>query len=176
MKKLIKNLKKKSLSNSDILNGTYGKAKLYTYPQLSKFKTLDDAFDGCDSIVLLYLQTPNYGHWCCLNKINNNLVEFFDPYGYVIDSELKWVNKKTRKELKQECPNLSKLLIKSRYQLSYNEYEFQSEKKDINTCGRHCIIRICYRKIPLETYKKMFKSVIKMGNPDDIVTILTYDI
>ena len=172
----LKKLMEKPLSDSDITKATNGKTNIYTYSDITKYDDIDDLFNGKDSITILYRTNPNYGHWCCLNKINESLIEWFDPYGIFPDDEQKLMDNDTRINLNQYLPHLSKLMKNSKYQLSYNNHKFQEWKKGINTCGRHCIIRTLFRNIPLENYKKFFVNNSKYGNPDEIVTILTKQI
>lgn len=172
----LKKLMKKPLSYKEVLKACNNNSIFVLYPDLAKVNDIDELLNKKGSILLLYLQNPLYGHWCCLNKVNNKLIEFFDPYGFFVDTELRFNTKQKNTQLKQTAPFLSKLLMKSPYDLSYNEFKFQSKKSTIGTCGRHCATRINYRNTTLSTYKKMFDSVSKIGNPDEIVTILTYDI
>jgi len=172
----IKQLIKKPFSDKDMMRATNGQTNIYTYPQITKYNNIDDLFGDKDSITILYMTHENYGHWCCLNKINDNLIEWFDPYGVFPDHEQLLISPEIRTKMNQDLPYLSKLLKNSKYQLSYNQYKFQEWKKDVNTCGRHCAIRILFRKIPLDKYKKIFDKYKQYGNPDEIVTILTKDI
>ena len=176
IKKEIKQLIKKPLSVDDVKRICDYKTTFVTYPELNNVKDIDDILNKHGSVLILYLQSPTFGHWCVLNKINDKLIEFFDPYGYFVDNPLKYNDKARNMMLKQKAPYLSKLLIKSKYDLSYNEHPFQTKKYDINTCGRHCGLRIKYKSVTLNNYKKMFDSVKKYGTPDEIVTVLTYDI
>lgn len=176
MLKTLKKLKKKALSNKDIIDNVKHNISFVTYPELENFNSLDDVFDDNKSILILYLQSPNFGHWTCLNKLGNNLIEFFDPYGILIDNELKFNSKELNDKLEQDAPFLSKLMIDSQYNLSYNEFSFQEEASNINTCGRHCIVRMNHLNLSLNQYKNVFSKLKKFLSPDDVVTIMTFDI
>ena len=172
----IKNLQSTALSGDDIIKCTKNRSNVITYPDLNNMHSIEEAFNGKNSLVILYLQQPNYGHWVCLNKLPNNIIEFFDPYGFFPDSQLKYTKAYMRKQLEQELPKLSELLKKTKYKLSYNEHQFQKKKEGIYTCGRHCCVRINNSHKQLHEYKQSFDKLSKYGNPDKIVSILTSNI
>lgn len=176
LKNIINSIKKIPLSNNQIINNLNHTGVFYTYPELNNYNNIDELFKNTKSILLLYLQSPIWGHWCCLNKLGNNLIEFFDPYGIMIDYEFKFNDKTTNKKLGQIKPKLSELMLKSKYKLSYNEFAFQELNENINTCGRHCLIRMNNINLSLIEYKNIFDKYKKILNPDDIVSILTYDV
>jgi hypothetical protein len=48
----------------------------------------------------------------------------------------------SRLEALDQCqPYLTKLLRASGRPVYYNTHEFQHDKRSINTCGRHCVVR-----------------------------------
>lgn len=56
----------------------------------------------------------------------------------------------------------------------YNKTKFQKVDDDIATCGRHCVIRLLFKDLPLPKYAKMIE---KSGmSPDEFVTRKTYDL
>ena len=173
---MLKKLINKPLSNKDIMNNVNHNISFIVYPYLKKYDDIDDVFNGNKSILILYLQNKNFGHWTCINKLSDNLIEFFDPYGFIIDQELKFNTKKKNKLLDQSSPILSKLLINSKYKLSYNEFSFQDNGSNINTCGRHCVVRMNNLGLSLLKYKSVFDDFKGIYSPDEIVTIMTYDI
>jgi len=167
----IKKLQNISLSNDDILKKLDGKVNIIDYSQLKYVHDIDEILYPYDACVILYLTRKNYGHWTCIFK-RGNLIEHFDSYGLMPDAELDWkMDPYFRKKSNQDYPHLSCLLIDSKYDLSFNEHQFQKKLKDINTCGRHVIVRLWCRDMPLEDYKKMFDSFTL--DPDSVVTILT---
>lgn len=172
---MLKKLKKIPLSNKQIVDSVFYPIEFIIYRDFNNYDSIDEAFNGKKSILILYLQTESFGHWTCLIKLKNNLIEFFDPYGYVIDKGLKFNNKNLNDHLGQRYPYLSELLVKSKYNLSYNNFSFQRKGSNINTCGRHCIVRMNNNNLSLKRYKQIFDSLEKKHNlnPDDVVTILT---
>jgi hypothetical protein len=173
----IKRLEDISLSVDDVMRIVNGKANFISYDKLISVNDLDELLDPYGSCLLLYLTDENYGHFCCLNKINKNEVEFFDPYGIFVDNEFEdfEIDEHFNKKKNQDRNYLSYLMYKSPYKLSYNEHQFQKKNDDIKTCGRHCGIRMLLKHMPLKEYSKlMFKN--GYGDPDTFVTILTADI
>ena len=81
-----------SLSSDDILKALDSKVKIIQYPDISKYKTIDNLLAPYNRVVILYLTTKNYGHWVCIFKNKNNQIEFFDSYGIKPDNELKFIN------------------------------------------------------------------------------------
>jgi hypothetical protein len=170
MDSIIKELRKKPFSGEDILNITDNQTKIITYPELYNFKTIDDVFKPYDSVVILYETKPNYGHWVCLLK-HGNKIEFFDPYGFFIDDQLEFINKKFRKQNNEDFPILSKMLLDSKYKIVYSKAKLQKYSGDISSCGRHVTFRIVMRDLPLNEYVKLLKH--NKYDPDMIVTYLT---
>jgi len=172
----IKQLQKKSLSDSDILKLVGGKANLLTYPELLNYKTIKSALGPHKCLILLYLTSDNYGHWVCVIE-HKNRIEFFDSYNYKPDHEQEFIPKKFAKESHQEIPHLTKLLLDSGKPIEYNHAKLQSNEKDVNTCGRHVGVRINNRNVKLDDYIKILQSKKKQGvTPDMIVTYLSENI
>jgi len=167
-----KDLRGYSLSNFDI-NKMIPTLKIISYPDLLKYKTIDQALDEKGRLMILYLTQDEYtGHWICLLK-KGNKIEFFDPYGNLKpDEESAWVSKKKLAEFDQDTHYLTKLLKESGSKVVYNKFPFQSENRDITTCGRHCATRLYFKHLTLPEYTQM---VLDSGMaPDDFVTNFTY--
>lgn len=166
------NLEGKSLSNREVLDLVNHKANFITYDKLANVNNIDDILEPHGACVILYFTAENYGHFCCLFRVEPGVLEFFDPYGLFVDKELDF-NKDIyfRQEKNQDYPHLSYLLDYSPYALTYNNYKFQKKKEDVRTCGRHCACRINFRMMDLEKYKDF------LTNPyldfDNTVTLLT---
>lgn len=158
-----------SLSNGDINKLLDGKCNIMSYDQLSKYDNIDSAMGKYGALILLYQTKQNYGHWCCVFKRNNNTIEFFDPYGLFPDDELEFVPKNMRKVLNEDYPHLTWLLYNSGYKkIDYNSKQLQKFKGDVNTCGRHCAVRIMLRNLPIDEYIKFLGK-----DPDKKVLELT---
>ena len=165
MEKQIINKEKVSLSDGNILHLTENKCNVMPYDELLNYKTLDEALGEYGALCVLYETSQNFGHWVAVIK-NNDLIEFFDPLSSKPDREWKFIIAEYRKK-----PYLSHLMRESPYKLSYNEYKFQKNKRGINTCGRHCAMRIILKDYTLEQYKQIMTN--KKYDPDFLVTLFT---
>jgi len=147
---------------------------LIEYSQLYNTDNLDELFVN-DCCVILYRSSPKVAHWCCLLR-NKFGIEFFDPYGELIDSqidEVKSVNPKYGNNY-YHGKQLIKLLIESKYKcLHYNEFRLQKEAKNINTCGRHVAVRLLFKNLSLEQYVKHLLTMYPNQSPDEIVLQIT---
>lgn len=176
----LKELKKVSLSNKDVMALIGNKANLVLYPDVSNYGSLDDLMGPYGASIILYESKPSYGHWVTVFKLNDTNVEYFNSYGDSLDSgfpdaTLKHIPKDFREVSNQNHTYLADLMMKSPYQLSYNQFPFQKKGSDIRTCGRHVACRLLFRHLSLDEYYKMIKrycNQFKM-DPDDVVTVMT---
>ena len=166
MEKKILKLEKKPLSNTDIEHLTGGKYKVLSYTELMTYRTLDELLNPNGAFCVLYETDENFGHWVAVIKINDKLVEFFDPLSSKPDGEFAFISNTYKKQ-----PYLKHLLKESPYKLSYNQYKFQKNKLGVNTCGRHCALRMLLKHLSLEQYKKLLTT--KKYDYDFMVTLLT---
>lgn len=171
-----------ALSDKEVMEIIEGRANLILYRSLSNFNNIDEVLGPHQAAIILFESKPSFGHWVCLFK-RGNVIEFFNPYGDnkyneegFPDETLTFISKKFRKQSNQDRPVLSQLLLDSPYQLTYNEYPFQEMVEDINTCGRHCAVRLMLRDLPLKEYYKFITYLCKYldVDPDQLVTILTF--
>jgi|WetSurMetagenome_2_1015567.scaffolds.fasta_scaffold00833_5 hypothetical protein len=164
-----------ALSNIDIMRIVNNKANIILYPDLHKYKTIDQILGPYGATFILFEAKPNYGHWCLLFKTNPGTLEFFNPYNGLPDDSLEHISDDFRKRSKQDIPYLSLLMLESPYQLSYNEHQFQEHSKNIKTCGRHCCVRFLCRRMSLKKYYKFINEYCRALKitPDQFVTALT---
>ena len=165
MEKQIIDKEKVSLSDKDILQLTQNKCRVMTYSDLLNYKTLDEALGRNNALCVLYETSDKFGHWVAVIK-TNGIIEHFDPLSSKPDREFKHISDEYKKN-----PYLSHLMKESPYKLSYNQYKFQKNKPNINTCGRHCAMRIILKNYTLEEYKKLMTN--KTYDPDFLVTLFT---
>jgi hypothetical protein len=175
---IIKQYKDIALSDKEVLRLIDRKANLILYPNLHKYKTIDEVLEPYGACIILFaaqIQPSMYGHWCCIFKMDDQLLEFFNPYGGWPDDSLEYIPMKTRKKSHQYYPYLSNLMLDSPYELSYNEYKFQKHGENIKTCGRWCALRLICRYMPLQEFHDMVKYLTKSFNitNDELVTLLT---
>jgi hypothetical protein len=173
-----------SLNDSQLMNLIDNKANLILYPDLHKYNNIDTLLNPYGACVLLYESKPNYGHWTCFFKVKKNEIEFFNSYGDtepnegLPDGSLEFIPEEFR-EVSNQCHTyLSKLLVDSPYNLSYNQYKFQKVGNGINTCGRHVATRLNFRHLLLDDYYKFIKSYCRNLDldPDEVVSLLTQNI
>jgi hypothetical protein len=160
------------LSDGDINKILKPDTKILVYPDLENVSSIDEIFDPMGRCMLLYPVSSEFsGHWVCLMKRGNS-IEFFDPYGNAPDTELEWVSKAKRRAMNIEEPTLTRLMKESGYKTTYNSHDFQEDHKSVNTCGRHCIVRLVFKHLTLDEYRKLIKS--SGLSPDEFVSGVTY--
>ncbi len=164
MEKIVKKFIQHSLTGEDILNICNNKANLTTVSNLKKYLNIDHVLGKFGACVLLY-DTPNGepGHWSCIIKRSNNVIEFFCPYGLKPDEA---------NDVTKGFPYLSQLLNESKYKVLYNDYQLQKYSDDINVCGRYVGLRIQLRNMPLNEFINLFTKN-KHYNSDFWITVLT---
>ena len=169
----MKKLMKVALSSEQIKKAV--NTNLLTYNELINYNSLAKVLGAYKSCVILYTTSDNRGHWCLIFEQNPETIEFFDPYGSIIDSQLKYISESYKQKSGFNHTYLIKLILKSKYKyIEYNSYKFQSKGNNINTCGRHVITRLKYRNLNLDDYFKMIKN--SGMNGDYFVTIETKNI
>ena len=165
-----------SLSETDIQQ-MIPTLKIVPYPDLLKAQKIDDVLDEKGRLMLLYLtENENTGHWVCLLKYrNSNIIEYFDPYGnYKPDGESKWLTPQKLKQLGQATKKLTQLLDQSQYEIKSNAFPFQTDKINMNTCGRHCTTRLYFKHLRLPEYIKLVES--SGLSADEFVSAFTYNL
>ncbi len=163
-----------SLSNDDIGNYLNNRIKVVTYKDLYNFNSIDDLLSPFGVIALLFETRPGNGHWTILFKRNNQMIEFFDSYGLVVDDELKFVNSKYKNMLRENYKYLTKLIYDSPYELEYNPHHFQKLDGNVNTCGRWIILRYIYKSLTIDEFFRVIKDISKEFSlsPDELVVKL----
>lgn len=157
--------------NSDDMRRLAEGAKVISYGELKKARTIDDAFGEGDKLVILYHWADRSGHWIGLTRNRGEgTIDYFDSYGHGVDEPLNWPNvKKTR--WAQDRAWLSRLLADSPYEIFYNEYAYQGGQT--STCGRHVGLRMRYASLPLDDYQRFCKRLAQLGDIDNLITLIT---
>jgi hypothetical protein len=117
-------------------------------------------------VAILYQAGESYGHWTLLLRTPEG-IEFFDPYGIIIDKEFKYLEK-------QQPHYLAKLLYdldKSGVVINYNPWKFQDMKYGINTCGRWVILRSLFKDWGIDKFANVVDRVSRQLNltPDEFI-------
>lgn len=169
----IKKVESYPLSDGDI-NIILGGTKIFTYPDLSKFSRLEDIFDSHGRAMMLFLTTSDSsGHWVCFMR-RNGAIEYWDPYGLAPEADKKWLSKSKLIGLGEDEPLLMRLIRQSGLPFSYNKYKYQKDANNINTCGRHCCVRLLNKELSEKEYYQKIKN--SGMSADEYVTKITYNI
>ena len=135
-----KNTIEYSLSNVDI-ERYVGRGHIIKYSDLSNFDHIDDVFNGNSFVIVLIESKPSAGHWCCMLRYDNT-IELYDSYSGTLDNELSSISKQMKIELGENEHILTELLKKSGHKVIVIKYKFQSEKNNVDTCGKWILLRI----------------------------------
>jgi len=171
----IQSMKAYSLSNDDINAILSPDTNILTYNELSGLNSIDDALDSLGRCILLCpVMSENSGHWVCLWK-EGSILHYFDPYGYKPEEFRKWVKPRTKLfGMGAGEETLMRLLRESPYEVVWNNVAYQKDRKDINSCGRHCIVRLLLKDYTAKEYADLVR--MSRLSADDFVTIVTMEI
>jgi hypothetical protein len=163
-----------ALSDSDLRKLLGDDIKIVIYPELENVNDIEEVFDNKGRCMVLFLtENENTGHWLCLH-LDGEEIHYFDPYGNGVDKNRSWLSRAKLIELNEDQPFLRKLLLQSGKKVYYNDFPFQEDRNDINTCGRHCATRLLYKDLDLDDYYNMIKE--SNLTPDEFVSNITYEI
>jgi hypothetical protein len=172
-------IKAYALSNEDIQKILNPDTKIITYPQFCEMESIDEAFDSLGRSIFLFLtESPTVGHWIAMLK-KGSTIFYFDSYGDRPEAQRKWISEEQLYELGEAEPCLMNLLRQSGYRVYVNTVEYQKEKKDYNTCGRHAVARLILKDLNDKQYYNLVRKAMKEYNlksPDDFVSLLTYSL
>jgi hypothetical protein len=162
-----------SLTNEDIDNILGHKSNIKLYKELKKYDTIDKVLGKHKYVIILYETKQHYGHWTLVFKLDDNTIEHFDSYGLKPDDELDFIKPLFKVINGTTQPYLTYLLLKSKYNVEYNNYKLQEKKKGVNTCGRHILFRLINRDKNIDEYKKYLDKLVKkykVNNYDELLT------
>ena len=162
------------MTGNDLLDGMMGKAKIVLYPDLYKYKDIEELLAPHGAVFLLYEFEKRVGHWTLVFK-QGDTIEFFDSYNYKPDYEFEFIPDNFRIINNMLYPQLTKMLYDSGKEIHYNNYKLQRESSDIATCGRHVLTRLWFKDLNIDEYYKMMKYLCNKTKltPDEIVYYLT---
>jgi hypothetical protein len=146
------------------------------YGDLSNYTNIDAVLGPQKAVIILYETKERFGHWVCLFKWNNNTLEFFDPLGLIMDSELKFISEYHRRELNEVTPHLTHLVNNSRYNLIENTYKLQEFIEHVNTCGRWTATRIKFRNVNIDEFAQYWMRGLPKIKPDFLITKYTLNL
>jgi hypothetical protein len=156
-----------------------GHQKIIKYSDLKNYRDIDDLIPKFNDYKIILIETQmNSGHWIVLLKYKIDkkpTIEYFNSYGLKVGADLNFISKAINNMLGQGKNDLDNLLTQAedKYDIIYNKKRFQSTKKDINTCGRWCILRIIMMKhygMDLYEFNKFIDNLkTKYGYEPDII-------
>lgn len=159
MTDIIDNIIKEPTSGKEIKDILGSKCKIEKYCNINKYKSLDDLLGSYQGCIILYMTNFNYGHWVLVYRRGDNIVEFFNSYGGRPDDDLKHIKKKFRDASNQNYTYLLKLLCEAPEEIHFNQYKFQKRGKEVQTCGKWCIVRLLFGNLDIDQFHKLFKGL-----------------
>jgi hypothetical protein len=115
--------------------------KILKYSQLKHY-TLNELLPEIHTaVIILYESSPNAGHWVCISRPDDKIIEFFSSYGDYVDNPLNWNSIQTNSSLGQNSV-LSQMFSDSPDDVVYNKTHYQQIGNKINDCGRWVVLRI----------------------------------
>ena len=141
-----------------------------TYDSLSKFKTLKDALQGKQMLVVLYqvhdkktkklVNMP--GHYIVLNaRAKSQPVEYFSSSGWAPSAELSATH--------SDKTTFARLLGRN---FIHNSVPFE-KMGDMNTCWRWVLTRCVLGHVSLKDFQRLFNQKFMPKDSNDIVTLMT---
>jgi hypothetical protein len=173
-KEILNELKKVPIEDKDI-NKISPETKVITYADLKDYNDINELLpNNNDSVIILYEQQENSGHWVAIKKLDD-CIYYFNSYGGEIDAPLKW-SKDNNDMLGQGTPYLKILLQKTPLNVYHNSYQYQSDDPNITSCGLWCMSFIKSGLTLQQFYSwiQSLKKKYKLSN-DDLITKIMVD-
>lgn len=169
------------LTPADIMKIAGRPFNVVKFGDLCHYKDLDDLFQvnsmgmqyqPVDDVLILYEMKKNSGHWCTLKRIMPKghseyySYHFLDPYGEIIDSQRKHINKDFRVQSGQGTPLILRKLNDQMHgegrsgvsSIHYNDKKLQGPTS--STCGRYAGLFIRFNE-PVEKFAKRLQAFAK---------------
>ena len=155
------------VTNHDILQ-IFPNCKIVKYAELDQYETIYDLLPHkMDFLFLLTESELNSGHWTLIIR-DGTKFEYYDSYGESPKSILDYIPSYKNKQLgnnhKEDLGNIIKS-VKPSDKFIYNKFQFQSDKPNINTCGRWAICRVALF-LSDSVDLKQFTKIIKLKSKD----------
>lgn len=159
----------KPMSDSDLERylGSPASDYIVKYSDLDNYKKIEELLPKeKDFKIILTESSLNNGHWTALMRYKDT-IEAFNSYGSKPSYELGFISKIKNAFLGQDERHLNKLLNRAlkekKYKIIYNKKKFQKYSPSIQTCGRHCVLRILLlnQDYTLEDYINWMEKQLK---------------
>lgn len=158
---VVKNSELIPMSDKDIIDGLNGDCVIIENSTIpTTYSSLDQIFSKSNNCVVFW-QDPSdeIGHWSCFKNVGDKVL-YFDSYGQLPEEVCENLH---------IVDNLTPLL--QQHDVVYNRYRYQSNFKDINTCGKHVMI---FLKMGLNLEEYYYFMSSSKNNPDYIVSMMSF--
>jgi len=136
------------------------------YSDLSSYKNIEELLPkDKDFQIVLIEDTYNSGHWVCVMRYGKT-IEYFNSYKDAPDADWKFIPKMMRLILGQGSNEMTRLLNDAKkrgWNVVVNNHKYQKLDPNIQTCGRHCVMRIETMRMGYNNaaYKLMMNKLLK---------------
>ena len=172
MKENLLNLIESEPMSNDMILKYLPEADIITNKDLLQYQSIDELLPNDGYIIILFLNTPNSGHWVSLSRYGD-IIEYFDSYGSTPNQTDDYITDDEADDLGIKKYYLNHLLKISNKYVLYNNKQYQSLDRNQSSCGRHVIYRLlCLLKgmTLVDYYKHMKKLKTKNTTFDNIVS------
>lgn len=168
------NYEKKALSWQEIRRFFEGNVNIISYEDLFHIESINEIFDENNRVILFYpVESKFSGHYVALWKNNENYISYYDPYGMTPMEDINHSSYLLRNKYNAySLPYLFRKFRKAGGVVDINNFRNQEIKQSINTCGRHCMIRLLHKHLNHYEYNQYLKY--RGLSKDIIVSFLTW--
>lgn len=170
----IKDRISKPLTDGDIEKHT-GLKEVIKYSDLKNYNSIEDLLPTDKSAVIILIEDRlNSGHWVAVMRYNKT-IEYFNSYGAKWDTDWKFINRMVRMILGENTNEMTRLMDKASadgWTTIWNKHRFQKLGAKIQSCGRHCVLRIEMMKMGYtlpEYYDFIKKREKEIGENADFI-------
>ena len=173
MDNLIKSIYVDDLDLVDVKTLTNNKCPIVLYDNLDINDDILEVIGKNNRCFLLFptVHGSNSGHWLALlYNDKTNTLEHFDPYGLDVNQEMTYSSSRH-----VQANILGKLYAKAQQKgikIIFNNVRYQKLTNGVNTCGRHCAIRLRFHYLTPTQYENLMSK--QSMSPDWLVSILTF--
>jgi len=158
------------VEETDLLKG---KATMKLYSQLVGVRDIVSFLQPLNKVALFFpvgnnASTP--GHWLAVwYDPQSRTIHHFDSYGFGPEAELRYSHNTDVQE--QLLNKLYQQAQQQGYNLVWNKTAFQQMGDNVNTCGRHVVVRLLFSYLSEDQYTQLLTG--QKMSPDDLVTLMT---
>jgi len=173
MDNLIKSIYVDDLDLVDVKTLTNNKCPIVLYDNLDINDDILEVIGKNNRCFLLFptVHGSNSGHWLSiLYNDKTNTLEHFDPYGLDVNQEMQYSSSRH-----VQANILGKLYAKAQQKgikIIFNTVRYQKLTNGVNTCGRHCAIRLRFHYLTPTQYENLMMK--QTMSADWLVSILTF--